>query len=178
MWDQRREALLEATPSTSQGLAFTVSDGEGAFYGPKLEFHVTDAIGRSWQLGTIQVDYNLPERFEPEYIGADNTAHRPVMLHRAVLGSIERFLSVYIEHTAGASPVWLAPEQVACVTVADRHLEYAHTLAAELRAAGLRPTVDASNDKLGAKIRTASLLKVPYIAVVGRDRAPVRGELL
>ena len=176
VWDRAEKVLGDAV--TAKGRTFTVAHGEGAFYGPKLEFHVTDAIGRSWQLGTIQVDFNLPERLGLEFVGADNSAHRPVMLHRAVLGSIERFLSVYIEHTAGRFPAWLAPEQVAIVTVADRHLEYAHTLAAELRAAGLRPTVDASNDKLGAKIRTASLLKVPYIAVVGDKEVEDQGATL
>ena len=118
-----RAALAEALKQN--GLSFEVSPGEGAFYGPKLEFHVRDAIKRSWQLGTIQVDYALPDRFELEYIGDDGKAHRPVMLHRAILGSLERFSGVYIEHVAGAFPVWLAPEQVALVTVSEKHLDYA-----------------------------------------------------
>jgi threonyl-tRNA synthetase len=163
---ERNEAIL-ADAVTRRGRAFELAPGEGAFYGPKLEFHVTDAIGRSWQLGTIQLDSNLPHRFDLSYVGSDNTAHRPVMLHRAVLGSLERFLSVYIEHTAGWFPVWLAPEQVVLVTVADRHLDFANALADKLRAAGLRPKVDPSSEKLTAKIRTASLMRPPYIGVIG-----------
>jgi threonyl-tRNA synthetase len=164
-WERAEQTLAESV--TRKGKVFELAPGEGAFYGPKLEFHVTDAIGRSWQLGTIQLDFNLPERFDLSYIGSDNTAHRPVMLHRAVLGSIERFLSVYIEHTAGWFPAWLAPEQVVLLTVADRHLEFAEKLAERLRAEGLRPKVDPSSDKLNAKIRTASLMRPPYIGVIG-----------
>ena len=164
-WALAEKTLADAV--TESGRTYEISPGEGAFYGPKLEFHVTDAIGRSWQLGTIQVDPNLPERFNLEYIGSDNQPHRPVMLHRAVLGSIERFLSVYIEHTAGSFPVWLSPEQIVLVTVADRQVEFAQNTAARMRKAGLRVVVDTSNDKLNAKIRTASLLKPPYIGVIG-----------
>jgi hypothetical protein len=160
-WERNEKILGDAV--TRRGRTFELAPGEGAFYGPKLEFHVTDAIGRSWQLGTIQLDSNLPHRFDLSYVGSDNAPHRPVMLHRAVLGSIERFLSVYIEHTAGWFPVWLAPEQVVLVTVADRHLDFANALADKLRAAGLRPKVDPSSEKLTAKIRTASLLRPPYI---------------
>jgi threonyl-tRNA synthetase len=165
MWDQAEAALAKGLEA--RNLPYVIAEGEGAFYGPKLEFHVTDAIGRPWQLGTIQVDYNLPERFELEYIGADNTAHRPVMLHRAILGSIERFLGVYIEHVAGAFPVWLAPEQIALLTVADRHNDYAHQVRAAFEAKGLRVLVDDSNEKLGAKIRNARNLRVPYLGVIG-----------
>ena len=175
-WERAEKVLADAV--VAQGKTFVSSPGEGAFYGPKLEFHVTDAIGRSWQLGTLQVDPNLPERFNLEYIGSDNQPHRPVMLHRAVLGSLERFLSVYIEHTAGAFPVWLAPEQVVLVTVADRHLEFAEKLAARLREAGLRPQVDASSDKLTAKIRSASLMKPPYIGVIGDKEIEADGVTL
>ncbi|MEZ4390816.1 MAG: threonine--tRNA ligase [Polyangiales bacterium] len=164
-WDAAERTLAESV--TRKGRAFEYAPGEGAFYGPKLEFHVTDAIGRSWQLGTIQLDFNLPERFDLSYVGSDNAPHRPVMLHRAVLGSLERFLSVYIEHTAGWFPVWLAPEQIVLVTVADRHLDFAYALAAKLKAAGLRPRVDPSSDKLTAKIRSASLMRPPYIGVIG-----------
>lgn len=176
LWDRSESALAEALKS--KGLAYVISEGEGAFYGPKLEFHITDALGRPWQLGTIQVDYNLPERFGLEYIGADNTAHRPVMLHRAILGSIERFLGVFIEHVAGAFPVWLAPEQIALLTVADRHASFAHEVAAEMRAKGLRPLVDDSNEKLGAKIRAARLLRYPYLGVVGDKEVEGRGVAL
>lgn len=175
-WVLAEKSLADAV--TAKGKTYEISPGEGAFYGPKLEFHVTDAIGRSWQLGTIQLDSNLPERFGLEYIGADNTGHRPVMLHRAVLGSIERFLSVYIEHTAGWFPVWLAPEQVTIVTVSDRQIDFANGLADTLREAGLRPTVDSSNDKLTAKIRAASLMRVPYIAVVGDKEIEAGGVTL
>jgi threonyl-tRNA synthetase len=176
MWDQSEAALSDAL--VAKNLAFVVSEGEGAFYGPKLEFHITDAIGRSWQLGTIQVDYNLPERFELEYIGPDNTAHRPVMLHRAILGSIERFLSVFIEHVNGAFPLWLAPEQIALLTVADRHNEYAHQLRVELEAKGLRVIVDDSNEKLGAKIRTARNMRIPYLGVLGDKEVEARSIAL
>jgi threonyl-tRNA synthetase len=175
-WERTEKILADAV--TKKGLTYTVAAGEGAFYGPKLEFHVTDAIGRSWQLGTIQVDPNLPERFGLEYIGSDNQAHRPVMLHRAVLGSLERFLSVYIEHTAGHFPVWLAPEQVVLVTVSDRHADFARSLQARLRAQGFRVTVDEGNDKLSAKIRTASLLKPPYIGVIGDKEVEQDGATL
>ncbi|MEZ4220528.1 MAG: threonine--tRNA ligase [Polyangiaceae bacterium] len=169
MWDQA-EASLEKVLQAS-GLPFEKLPGEGAFYGPKLEFHVTDAIGRSWQLGTIQVDYALPERFELEYVGNDGAGHRPVMLHRAILGSIERFLGVYIEHVAGKFPTWLAPEQVALVTVSEKHQAYAQQVDAKLRAAGVRVTLDAGPDKLGAKIRNARNLRLPYIGVLGDQEA-------
>jgi threonyl-tRNA synthetase len=176
MWDQAEGALSKALDEKK--LAYIISEGEGAFYGPKLEFHITDAIGRSWQLGTIQVDYNLPERFELEYIGADNTAHRPVMLHRAILGSIERFLGVYIEHVAGAFPVWMAPEQIALLTVADRHNDYAHQIRAELEAKGIRVVVDDSNEKLGGKIRNARNLRIPYLGVLGDKEVEARAVAL
>jgi threonyl-tRNA synthetase len=176
MWDQAEAALAKGLEA--RNLPYVISEGEGAFYGPKLEFHITDAIGRPWQLGTIQVDYNLPERFELEYIGADNTAHRPVMLHRAILGSIERFLGVYIEHVAGAFPVWLAPEQLALLTVADRHNDFAHQVRAELEAKGLRVVVDDSNEKLGGKIRNARNLRIPYLGVIGDKEVEARSLAL
>jgi len=168
-WDHA-EAVLEKVLLESN-LKFERLPGEGAFYGPKLEFHVTDALGRSWQLGTIQVDYALPTRFELEYVGNDGLTHRPVMLHRAILGSIERFYGMYIEHTAGKFPVWLAPEQAAIVTVSERQAEYAEKVRAELTSRGLRISVDSGQDKLGAKIRAARMLRVPYIAVIGDDEA-------
>jgi threonyl-tRNA synthetase len=171
-WDRAEKVLADAM--TSKGLPFEVTPGEGAFYGPKLEFHVKDAIKRSWQLGTIQVDYVLPDRFELEYVGEDGHGHRPVMLHRAILGSLERFLGVYIEHVAGAFPVWLAPEQVSLVTVSEKQVEYAADAAAYLRGKGLRVVTDLGADKLGAKIRNARLMRYPYIAVIGDKEAMAR----
>jgi threonyl-tRNA synthetase len=165
LWDNAegtlRSVLLESN------IEFEELPGEGAFYGPKLEFHVKDAIGRSWQLGTIQLDYALPERFELGYIASDGAAHRPVMLHRAILGSLERFFGIYIEHVAGKFPVWIAPEQAILVTVMSTQNEYAHKVAADLRAQGFRIKVDDSNDKLGAKIRNARMMRVPYTVVIG-----------
>ncbi len=158
------------------GLGFQVAEGEGSFYGPKVDFHFRDAIGRLWQLTTVQCDFGLPERFEMEYVGEDNQRHRPVMVHRAILGSIERFSGVLIEHYAGAFPLWLAPEQVRLVPVADRHLDHANALAAKLRAAGLRPEVDASGETVGKKVRAAQLMKAPYVLVIG-DREVESGVL-
>jgi len=144
-----------------------VAEGEGAFYGPKVDFHFRDAIGRLWQLTTVQCDFALPERFDMQYVGDDNERHRPVMIHRAIFGSIERFSGVLIEHYAGAFPLWLAPEQVRLVPVADRHIEHARALAARFRDAGLRPFVDDSGDTVGKKVRAAQLMKVPYTLVIG-----------
>jgi threonyl-tRNA synthetase len=171
-WDAAEGALEQALKK--HGLPFEVSPKEGAFYGPKYEFHVEDALGRSWQLGTCQIDYGLPDRFELEYTGADGAAHRPVMLHRAIYGSLERFFSVYIEHTAGSFPAWLAPEQAVVITVSDKQNEYAEAVVKALRARGLRARADLSSDKLGAKKRTARLLRVPYIVVVGDREAQER----
>jgi len=149
----------------------TEEPGEAAFYGPKIDFIVTDCIGRQWQLGTIQVDYNLPERFDLEYIGPDNAPHRPVMIHRAPLGSPERFIGILIEHYAGAFPLWLSPVQAAVLPVSDRFNDYARKVACELRNAGVRVETDTSPEKVGAKIRRATLGKVPYMAVVGEREA-------
>jgi len=168
-WD-RAEATLEKVLVDSS-LEFEKLKGEGAFYGPKLEFHVVDALGRSWQLGTIQVDYVLPDRFDLEYIGNDGAAHRPVMLHRAILGSTERFFGMYIEHVGGKFPVWLTPEQVALVTISEKQAEYASRVRDTLHARGLRVVVDSGADKLGAKIRNARLMRHPYIAVLGDKEA-------
>jgi len=167
MWDHAEATLARVLEKTS--LEFETLPGEGAFYGPKLEFHVVDAIGRSWQLGTIQVDYAAPERFDLEYVGADGAGHRPIMLHRAILGSLERFFGMYLEHIAGKFPVWLAPEQAAIVTVSEKQIDYAHKVQKELSERGLRITLDAGSDKLGAKIRNARLMRHPYIVVVGDD---------
>jgi threonyl-tRNA synthetase len=165
LWDRAEGALRRALQES--GVKFEELEGEGAFYGPKLEFHVTDALKRSWQLGTIQLDYSMPERFGLEYTGKDGINHRPVMLHRAILGSVERFYGIYLEHVAGKFPVWLAPEQVILLTVSDTQTEFTDKLQADLKARGLRVHVDTSGDKLGAKIRNARNLRYPYIAVIG-----------
>ncbi|MEY4575419.1 MAG: hypothetical protein RL701_122 [Pseudomonadota bacterium] len=173
IWDRSEDALISAVKS--KGLPYEIAEGEGAFYGPKIEFHLRDALSRPWQLGTIQVDFNMPERFDLAYIGEDNSPHRPVMLHRAILGSIERFLGVLIEHVAGAFPTWLAPEQVAILTVTEKVNDYAIEVAQLLQQAGIRTLSNLSSDKLGAKIRTARNLRVPYLAVVGQKEADGRG---
>jgi threonyl-tRNA synthetase len=165
MWDAAESALENALKKN--GVDYHINPGEGAFYGPKLEFQVTDAIGRPWQLGTIQLDYALPERFQLRYIGADNGEHQPVMIHRAILGSIERFIGIIIEHFAGAFPLWLAPVQAAVLPLSEKFLDYGRETAEKIRAAGLRVIADESNEKLGAKIRDAQLKKIPYMLVVG-----------
>jgi threonyl-tRNA synthetase len=165
MWDAAESALENALKKN--GVDYHINPGEGAFYGPKLEFQVTDAIGRPWQLGTIQLDYAMPERFQLRYIGADNGEHQPVMIHRAILGSIERFIGIIIEHFAGAFPVWLAPVQASVLPLSEKFLDYGRETAAKLRAAGLRVETDESNEKLGAKIRDAQMKKIPYMLVVG-----------
>ena len=165
MWQRATEALRSALDES--GLSYEVAEGEGAFYGPKVDFHFRDAIGRLWQLTTVQCDFALPERFEMEYTGQDNQRHRPVMIHRAILGTLERFAGVLIEHYAGAFPLWLSPEQVRLVPVADRHVEHARMLAQELREAGLRPFVDESGETVGKKVRAAQLMKAPYTLVIG-----------
>ena len=173
LWDVA-EGTLDSVLRESN-IEFEKLPGEGAFYGPKLEFHVKDAIGRSWQLGTIHLDYALPERFDLGFIGSDGAAHRPVMLHRAILGSLERFFGIYIEHVAGKFPVWIAPEQAILVTVTPNQIEYAQKVAAGLRAQGFRIKVDESHDKLGAKIRNARLMRVPYTVVIGDKEVESEG---
>jgi threonyl-tRNA synthetase len=165
VWDRSEGALIDAMRSLN--IPFGISPGEGAFYGPKVEIHFVDAIGRSWQLGTIQVDYVLPESFKLEYVGEDNSAHRPVMLHRAILGSLERFIGIYIEHCAGHFPTWLAPQQVTILNVTDRQATYCQELVEELRKAGVRAAFDGRNEKLGFKIREAQLMKTPYMLIIG-----------
>lgn len=164
-WDLAEKALASAFER--RGRAYVLNPGDGAFYGPKLDFQVTDAIGRAWQLGTLQVDFSNPERFDLEYTAEDGTKKRPVVLHRAVLGSLERFFGILVEHTGGDFPLWLSPEQARVIPVSDKLLDYARSVAAELRAAGLRVTVDERNEKLGAKIRHGELEKVPALLVVG-----------
>ena len=146
-------------------------EGEAAFYGPKIDIHVEDAIGRLWQLTTVQFDFNLPERFGLEYVGADNTPHRPFMVHRALFGSVERFFGVLVEHYAGAFPLWLAPVQVVVLTIADRVFPYAEAVTRSLREAGLRVELNARGDKIGAKIRDAQLQKIPFMLVLGDREA-------
>ena len=171
-WDRAEEACRQAAQTL--GVPYTEEPGEAAFYGPKIDFVVRDVIGREWQLGTVQVDFQLPERFDLHYTGADNKPHRPVMIHRAPFGSMERFAGVLIEHFAGAFPVWLAPEQARVLPVSEKVAGYADEVAAALRAAGVRAAVDRSQDKLGAKIRLAQVEKVPYMLVVGGKEAESR----
>ncbi len=165
VWAHAEGALAAALGR--RGLAYSVNPGDGAFYGPKIDFHVADAIGRRWQLGTVQLDYQMPERFDLHYVGADGGEHRPVMVHRAMLGSVERFMAVLIEHTAGAFPVWLAPVQAVVLPVSEKFTGYGDEVRTALAAAGLRAELDARNEKLGYKIREAQMQKVPYMLVVG-----------
>ena len=165
MWD-RSEAALQAALDRG-GYEYEINEGDGAFYGPKIDLHMRDSLGRSWQLGTVQLDYNFPERFDLTYTGADNAEHRPAMLHRALVGSFERFIGILLEHTGGELPVWLAPAQAVVLPLADRHNDYAHEVAAALGAAGLRAEVDDRTESVGRKIREAELRKVPYMLVVG-----------
>jgi len=171
-WERAEQEIKEA--ADEKGLVTTVVEGEAAFYGPKLDFMVQDALKRSWQLGTIQVDYNLPERFELEYIGSDNQRHRPVMIHRAPFGSFERFIGVLIEHLAGNFPLWLAPDQVAVLPISDKYIDYATEVTGFLKNRGFRSFADDRNEKIGKKIRDSELLKVPYMLVVGEKEAASR----
>ena len=164
-WEFATETLKKAI--TAMGKDYVINEGDGAFYGPKLDFHLADSLGRTWQCGTIQLDMQMPERFELEYVGEDGQKHRPVMIHRVVLGSIERFIGVITEHFAGAFPAWLAPVQVKLLPVTDRALEYANSVAAQLDKDGFRAEVDGRNEKIGKKIREAQLEKIPYMLVVG-----------
>ncbi len=164
-WDRAEGALMSALQK--RGIEYRINAGDGAFYGPKIDFHVFDALGRSWQLGTVQLDYQLPERFGLTYVGADGSEHRPVMIHRAMLGSLERFMAVLIEQTAGAFPLWLAPVQAVVLPVSEKFSEYAEQVRARLAAGGVRVELDSRNEKLGYKIREAQLQKTPYMLVVG-----------
>ena len=168
-WEHNQDILKEAI--TEMGKDFTINEGDGAFYGPKLDFHLADSIGRTWQCGTIQLDSQLPERFELEYVGEDGAKHRPIMIHRVVLGSIERFIGVITEHFAGAFPVWLAPVQVKVMTITDRSRGWALEVAKRLEAAGVRVETDLRNEKIGYKIREAQSLKIPYMLVLGDKEA-------
>ncbi|MDA0596251.1 MAG: threonine--tRNA ligase [Chloroflexi bacterium] len=165
MWDKAEAALTELLDAS--GVEYTAESGEGAFYGPKIDIFVPDAIGRDWQLGTVQLDFSLPERFDMEYAAEDGTRQRPVVIHRAMYGSLERFLGVLIEHLSGAFPLWLAPVQAVVVPIADRHIDFCNEVGAKLKAAGIRVNVDDSNDRMNSKIRQAQLQKVPYMLVAG-----------
>ncbi len=173
-WDRAEAALKQALEAANQ--PYVINEGDGAFYGPKLDFDVTDAIGRKWQCATIQLDYQMPERFDLKYVGADNTEHRPVVIHRAIFGSFERFIAILLEHFAGAFPLWLAPVQAIVLPIADRHLPYARQVLDRLAAAGVRAEVDERQEKIGYKIREAQLQKVPYMLVVG-DREAAEGTI-
>jgi threonyl-tRNA synthetase len=172
MWD-RAEAKLAAALDES-GLEYVVNEGDGAFYGPKIDMHMTDSLGRSWQLGTVQLDYSMPERFDLTYTGSDNAEHRPVMIHRALVGSFERFLGILIEDTAGELPFWLAPEQARFLPVSDRHVEVCERFAGHFE--GLRVDIDRRTESIGRKIREAELEKIPYMFVVG-DKEADRGAV-
>jgi threonyl-tRNA synthetase len=172
MWDRAEGALRVALDSL--GMSYTVNPGDGAFYGPKIDFAVTDSLGRTWQLCTIQLDYAAPERFDLSYVGDDNREHRPVVIHRAIYGSFERFIAILTEHYAGAFPAWLAPVQARVVTVSDRFNEWGQAVADRLVEEGYRAELDHSSDKLGAKIRNAQLAKIPFTLVVGEKEVEGR----
>jgi threonyl-tRNA synthetase len=170
LWDKAEHALREALKAGN--LEWEELPGEGAFYGPKIEFHIKDAIGRSWQCGTMQVDFSMPGRLGAEYVGEDNARHTPVMLHRAILGSLERFIGILIENHAGALPLWLAPVQAVVMSISEHQEDYAASVAEKLRAVGLRVDLDLRGEKINYKIREHSLLKRPYLVVVGdKERA-------
>ena len=168
-WERAEQAIIEACEE--KGLNARVEYGEAAFYGPKLDFMVKDAIGRRWQLGTIQVDYNLPERFQLEYTGEDNQKHRPVMIHRAPFGSLERFVAVLIEHTAGRFPLWLTPDQAVVLPISDKYNDYAQQVRERLEANDVRTLVDDRSEKIGRKIRDNEMKHIPYLLVVGEKEA-------
>jgi threonyl-tRNA synthetase len=174
IWQRSQAALRQALDAS--GLPWQVDEGGGAFYGPKIDIKIRDALGRAWQCTTIQVDLNLPDRFEMTYVGADGERHRPIMIHRALLGSLERFFGVLLEHYAGAFPLWLAPEQLRVLPITERQHEYANRVRQALRSAGLRAEIDLRNEKLGYKIREGRLEKIPYLVVVG-DREAEAGRV-
>ena len=174
LWDHAEGALRQALDT--QGLEYTINEGDGAFYGPKIDLHVTDSLGRSWQLGTVQLDYSMPERFGLTYTGSDNADHMPVMIHRALMGSYERFIGILLEHTAGELPLWLTPTQAIVLPIADRHVETARSVRDELRGEGVRVEVDERTESVGRKIRDAELQKVPFMLVVG-DREAEEGTV-
>ncbi len=164
-WEMATDALRGALDDLQ--LPYVVNEGDGAFYGPKIDFHLEDSIGRTWQCGTIQLDFQLPLRFELEYTGADGEKHRPIMIHRVAFGSIERFIGILIEHFAGAFPTWLAPVQVKVLPISDKYMDYAEKVLAQMKDAGIRAELDSRAEKIGYKIREAQMQKVPYMLVVG-----------
>ena len=169
VWEKAQQAIIEACEE--KGLQAAQVEGEAAFYGPKLDFMVKDALGRRWQLGTIQVDYNLPERFGLEYTGSDNQKHRPVMIHRAPFGSMERFVAVLLEHTAGHLPLWLASDQCVVLPISEKYNEYAQHVVDVLDEQGVRAAIDVRNEKIGRKIRDNELKRIPYLLIVGEKEA-------
>jgi len=173
-WRHAEDQLKGALERT--GMAFTINEKDGAFYGPKIDIDVTDAIGRKWQCATIQLDYQMPERFGLKYVGADNAEHTPVVIHRAIFGSFERFIAILVEHFAGSFPVWLAPVQAMVIPIADRHADYCRQVKDRLTEAGLRVEIDASVERMNAKIRNAQMQKIPYMLVVG-DREQEQGAV-
>ena len=169
MWEKAEREIQEA--ADERGLQTVAVKGEAAFYGPKLDFMVKDALGRNWQLGTIQVDYQLPQRFELEYVGSDNQKHTPVMIHRAPFGSLERFVAVLIEHCAGNFPLWLAPDQIAVLPISERFNDYAKIVYETLKEQDIRGLLDDRDEKIGRKIRDAETKKIPYMLIVGEKEA-------
>ena len=172
-WRNAESAIIEATKEVD--LETTTELGEAAFYGPKLDFMIKDALGRQWQLGTIQVDYNLPERFELEYIGSDNQPHRPVMIHRAPFGSLERFMSILIEHTAGKFPLWLTPDQFVVLPISDQYNDYAKKVVDQLALQDIRGIIDDRTESIGRKIRDNELKKIPFLLIVGEKEVAAGG---
>jgi threonyl-tRNA synthetase len=168
-WERSTKALKNALET--KGLDFMVDPGEGVFYGPKIDIKVKDSLGRAWQCSTIQVDFNNPERFDITYRGTDGKEHRPIMVHRALMGSLERFFGVLIEHYAGAFPLWLAPVQVSVLTISERHAEYAAKFAATLKGRGIRVELDSDSEKIGNKIRKSTIRKIPYSVIIGDKEA-------
>jgi threonyl-tRNA synthetase len=174
IWDKAEAALIESL--NASGCEYEISPGEGAFYGPKIEYTLKDAIGRQWQCGTIQVDFSMPERLDAEYVGEDGARHRPVMLHRAIVGSLERFIGILIEESAGALPTWLAPVQIAVLNITDAQADYARSVAKTLQNQGLRVDLDLKNEKITYKIREHSMQKLPYLLVIG-DKEMAAGSV-
>jgi threonyl-tRNA synthetase len=172
LWDRAEGALAGAL--RAEGLEYELNPGDGAFYGPKIDLHMTDSIGRSWQLGTVQLDYSMPERFDLKYTGADNAEHRPVMIHRALLGSFERFIGILIEHYAGELPLWLSPVQAIVLTVSERVSEYAQSVCEDLRKRGIRVELDTRDESISRKVREAELRKIRFMLVVGAREAEER----
>lgn len=171
-WETATEALRNALEV--KGMDYKVNEGDGAFYGPKIDFHLEDSIGRTWQCGTIQLDFQMPERFDLNYIGPDGEKHRPVMVHRVVFGSIERFIAILTEHYAGAFPTWLAPVQVRLMPISEDQLPFVQEIQKQMEEAGLRVEVDGRNEKIGYRIREAQLQKIPYMLVVGEKEVQAK----